>query len=54
MEEPVQGHEEKRNESKTMLLVEDNLELRFFLRSIFISNFNVIEAVNGADVWIKL
>ena len=49
VEEPVQGHEEKRNESKTMLLVEDNLELRFFLRSIFISNFNVIEAVNGAD-----
>lgn len=30
VEEPVQGHEEKRNESKTMLLVEDNLELRFF------------------------
>ena len=49
MEESVQGHEEKRNESKTMLLVEDNLELRFFLRSIFISNFNVIEAVNGAE-----
>jgi hypothetical protein len=49
VEESVQGHEEKRNESKTMLLVEDNLELRFFLRSIFISNFNVIEAVNGAD-----
>ena len=49
VEEPVQGHEEKRNESKTMLLVEDNLELRFFLRSIFISNFNVIEAVNGAE-----
>ena len=54
MEESVQGHEEKRNESKTMLLVEDNLELRFFLRSIFISNFNVIEAVNGAEVWIRL
>mgnify|MGYP000721324344 CR=1 FL=1 len=49
VEESVQGHEEKRNESKTMLLVEDNLELRFFLRSIFISNFNVIEAVNGAE-----
>lgn len=30
VEESVQGHEEKRNESKTMLLVEDNLELRFF------------------------
>lgn len=36
-------------EKKNMLLVEDNLELRFFLRSIFASDFNVIEAVNGAE-----
>lgn len=36
-------------EHKTMLLVEDNLELRFFLRSIFLSEFNVIEATNGAE-----
>lgn len=41
--------EEKSGESKTMLLVEDNLELRFFLRSIFVSEFNVIEAANGAE-----
>ena len=41
--------EERTGESKTMLLVEDNLELRFFLRSIFISDFNVIEATNGAE-----
>lgn len=37
----------------TMLLVEDNLELRFFLRSIFSSTFNIIEAVDGMDGWSK-
>ena len=47
--ETVPEHEEKSGESKTMLLVEDNLELRYFLRSIFISQFNVIEATNGAE-----
>lgn len=49
MGENIQASEEKNGESKTMLLVEDNLELRFFLRSIFTSEFNVIEAVNGAE-----
>ncbi len=39
----------KMGEHKTMLLVEDNLELRFFLRSIFAPDFHVVEAVNGAD-----
>lgn len=34
---------------KTMLLVEDNLELRFFLRSIFSSRFRIIEAANGVE-----
>lgn len=33
----------------TMLLVEDNIELRGFLRTIFSDEYNVIEAVNGAD-----
>ena len=47
--ENVPEQEERTGESKTMLLVEDNLELRFFLRSIFISDFNVIEATNGAE-----
>lgn len=49
VEEFVQGYEEKRNESKMMLLVEDNLEFCFFLCSIFILNFNVIEVVNGVE-----
>lgn len=34
---------------KTMLLVEDNQELRTFLRSIFSRKFHVIEAVDGAE-----
>ena len=33
----------------TMLLVEDNLELRSFLRTIFKSQFQIIEAANGAE-----
>lgn len=49
VEEPVRELGEKGGESKTMLLVEDNLELRFFLRSIFVSDFNVIEATHGAE-----
>lgn len=50
MEESTsEKEEEKEGESKTLLLVEDNLELRFFLRSIFASQFTVIEAINGAE-----
>lgn len=36
-------------ERNTILLVEDNLELRFFLRSIFSNRFNIVEASNGAE-----
>ena len=36
-------------ERKTLLLVEDNLELRFFLRSVFVSQFDVIEAADGVE-----
>ena len=32
-----------------MLLVEDNLELRFFLRNIFNEEFQTIEASNGTE-----
>ena len=37
----------------TMLIVEDNSELRVFLRSIFVSKFRVVEAVDGLDGWNK-
>lgn len=40
-------------QKETMLLVEDNLELRFFLRSIFSSQFRVIEAADGMEGWTK-
>lgn len=50
---PVEKHEEesqeRQNERKLLLLVEDNLELCFFLRSIFSSQYDVIEATNGTD-----
>lgn len=34
---------------QTMLLVEDNVEMRFFLRSIFAKHFKVIEASDGNE-----
>ena len=36
-----------------MLLVEDNRELRHFLRGIFSAKFKVIEAVDGMEGWSK-
>lgn len=44
-EENIQGQGER----KMLLLVEDNLELRFFLRSIFSSQYDIIEATNGVE-----
>ena len=43
------GNEEENlnNEKETILIVEDNQELRFFIRTIFAQYFNVIEAENG-------
>lgn len=43
------SEEEFEMQRDTMLLVEDNVELRRFLRTIFINEYNVIEAVNGAE-----
>ena len=34
---------------ESLLLVEDNAELRFFLKTIFIKHFNIIEADNGKE-----
>ena len=36
-------------EQKSMLLVEDNLELRHFLRTIFAPHYHIIEASDGQD-----
>jgi len=33
----------------TLLIVEDNLEIRTFVKAVFSSDYNVIEAVNGRD-----
>lgn len=51
--EDEEDHEENMEpevvERNTILLVEDNLELRFFLRSIFSKQFNILEASNGFE-----
>ena len=44
-----EGREEGDNSRELMLLVEDNLELRGFLRSIFIPMYRVVEAADGAE-----
>lgn len=36
-----------------MLLVEDNSELRLFLRSVFMNDYCIVEAENGMEGWIK-
>ena len=41
------------NEKQTLLIVEDNTELRFFLRNIFALQFNILEAENGKTGWEK-
>lgn len=38
---------------RVMLLVEDNHELRAFLRRIFVEEYRVIEAVDGMEGWSK-
>ena len=52
-EVPVGTAVEDNHLQRVMLLVEDNQELRHFLRSIFSSKFKVIEAVNGMEGWSK-
>lgn len=44
---------EESNSKELMLLVEDNQELRTFLRSIFSSTYRVVEAVDGMEGWSK-
>ncbi|MDR0988451.1 MAG: response regulator, partial [Prevotellaceae bacterium] len=48
---PAAGAKEK--VSGTMLLVEDNAELRTFLRTIFAGQYRIIEAENGAQGYSK-
>ena len=45
--------EESMDVKGTMLLVEDNSELRLFLRSIFASEYRIVEAVDGMQGWGK-
>lgn len=52
-EEPLPEDRETETSKGVMLLVEDNSELRLFLRSIFSSEYRVVEAVNGMEGWSK-
>jgi DNA-binding response OmpR family regulator/two-component sensor histidine kinase len=47
--DPAASEEGITEDRNTMLLVEDNLELRAFLRSIFKAQFQIIEASNGTE-----
>ncbi|WP_321333012.1 two-component regulator propeller domain-containing protein [uncultured Bacteroides sp.] len=40
-------------QKEVMLLVEDNSELRLFLRSVFSQTYRVVEAVDGMEGWSK-
>ena len=44
---------EESSSKELMLLVEDNQELRSFLRSIFTSTYRVVEASDGMEGWSK-
>ncbi|WP_373829406.1 hybrid sensor histidine kinase/response regulator transcription factor, partial [Bacteroides heparinolyticus] len=44
-----QEDEEAAVDKETMLLVEDNSELRLFLRTVFASEYRVVEAVDGVQ-----
>lgn len=48
-----QENENVAKRKNTMLLVEDNTELRSFLRSLFVRTYNVVEATNGMEGWSK-
>ena len=53
-EENIEEESEESMDAKgTMLLVEDNSELRLFLRSIFASEYRIVEAVDGMQGWSK-
>lgn len=41
------------NDRETMLIVEDNAELRLFLQGIFAAEYRIIEASNGREGWEK-
>ncbi len=53
MDESGENAGERMTAKGVMLLVEDNSELRLFLRSIFSSEFRIVEAINGMQGWSK-
>lgn len=47
--EEQQEWNEEDNSKELMLLVEDNTELRFFLKSLFVSSYRIVEAADGEE-----
>lgn len=52
-DEAEAGQDELTGSKELMLLVEDNVELRTFLRTIFSRTYRVVEAVDGMEGWSK-
>lgn len=50
---PVEVESDESDSKELMLLVEDNQELRSFLRSVFSSTYRVVEAADGMEGWSK-
>lgn len=48
-EDEVLENDEAELSKETMLIVEDNSELRLFLRSIFASEYRIVEAIDGVQ-----
>ncbi len=53
VETDLSTEDEDMPQQEVMLLVEDNQELRFFLRSIFAQSYRVVEAADGMEGWHK-
>ena len=49
VQEEVTIDKEQETDLKTMLIVEDNAELRIFLRTVFAATYNIIEAADGEE-----
>ncbi|MGB3006640.1 MAG: two-component regulator propeller domain-containing protein, partial [Chitinophagaceae bacterium] len=45
---------DKRNKKKTIIVVEDNEDLRFYLKDNLKEHYYVVEAVNGKEGWEKI
>lgn len=50
----IHAGEERRRHKKSILIVEDNEDMRFYLKDNFKTEYQVLEAVNGKEGWEKV